>query len=165
MIGWFREGDEAHRNVAWSCLCFDRLLGPDECRALLREAWDDGGRDDDDRTMLAVGLLGLGDRVGWAFLVEFARRADRYSACWAAETILEHDPALGLDLMIHILDHGTMFRVRWGWPRRSPRPPVCPTSGRRTVWPRHAAGSSSRDRNSRRGARCPVWLRYRPLRH
>ena len=114
LIGWFREGDEAHRNVAYSCLCFYRLLGPDECLALLREAWDSGGRDDDDRAMLAVGLLGLGDRVGWAFLVEFARRADRYSACWAAETILEHDPALGLDLMLHILDHGTTFQVRWG---------------------------------------------------
>ena len=70
--------------------------------------------DDEDRVMLAVGLLGLGDRLGWAFLVDFARRADHYSACWAAETILEHDPALGLDLMLHILDHGTTFRVRWG---------------------------------------------------
>ncbi len=113
LIGWFREGDEAHRNVAYSCLCFYRLLGPDECRTLLREAWYAGGRDDD-RAMLAVGLLGLGDRVGWTFLVEFAREADHYSACWAAETILEHDPALGLDLMLHILDHGTTFQVRWG---------------------------------------------------
>jgi hypothetical protein len=114
LIGWFREGDEAHRNVAYSCLCFYRLLGSDECLALLREAWDAGGRDDDDRAMLAVGLLGLGDRVGWTFLVEFACEADHYSACWAAETIQEHDPALGLDLMLHILDHGTTFQVRWG---------------------------------------------------
>jgi hypothetical protein len=115
---WFCEGDQDHRNVAWSCLCFYQLLGPDECRALLREAWDAGGRDDDDRAMLAVGLLGLGDRVGWTFLVELARRADQHSACWVAETILEHDPTLGLDLILHILDHGTTFQVRWGMVER-----------------------------------------------
>ena len=64
--------------------------------------------------MLAVGLLRLGDRVGWTFLVDLARRADRYSATWAAETILKHDPALGLDLIGHILDHGATLQVRWG---------------------------------------------------
>jgi hypothetical protein len=68
--------------------------------------------------MLAVGLLGLGDRLGWSFLVELARKADHYSACWAAETIMEHDPALGLDLMLHILDHGGNFQVRWGMVKR-----------------------------------------------
>ncbi|CAN5916184.1 hypothetical protein BH23PLA1_BH23PLA1_16500 [soil metagenome] len=114
LLGWFREGDRAHRNVAWACLYFYGLLERDACCALLREAWDTGDRDDEDRVTLAVGLLGLGDRVGWTFLVEFARRADHYSACWAAETILEHDPALGFDLMLHILDHGTTFQVRWG---------------------------------------------------
>ncbi len=129
LIGWFREGDEAHRNVAWSCLCFYRLLAPDECRALLREAWDAGGRDDDDRAMLAVGLLGLGDRVGWTFLVEFARKADHDSACWAAETIMENDPALGLDLMLHILDHGTSFWVRWGMVER-----IAKAAGLPHVW-------------------------------
>src|SRR5262249_21131754 len=46
LLGWFREGDQEHRNVAWSCLCSYRLLEPDACRALLREAWDAGGRDD-----------------------------------------------------------------------------------------------------------------------
>jgi hypothetical protein len=118
LLGWFREGDRAHRNVAWACLYFYGLLGRNQCRALLREAWDAGDRDEEDRVTLAVGLLGLGDRVGWTFLVEFARRADHYSACWAAETILEHDPALGLDLMLHILDHGTTFQVRWGMVER-----------------------------------------------
>jgi hypothetical protein len=114
LLGWFREGDQNHRNVAYSCLCFYRLLDPDACRTLLREAWDAGGPDDADRAMLAVGLLGLGDRVGWTFLVELSRKADHYSACWAAETILNHDPALGLELVGHILDHGTAFQVRWG---------------------------------------------------
>jgi hypothetical protein len=118
LLGWFREGDEGHRNVAWSCLCFYRLLEPDPCRALLLEAWDAGGRDDDDRVMLAIGLLGLGDRVGWDFLEDLARRADLYAAVSAAETVMEHDPALGLDLMLHILDHGTTFEVRWGMVER-----------------------------------------------
>jgi hypothetical protein len=118
LLEWFREGDQDYRNVAWSCLCFNQLLEPDECRTLLREAWDAGGRDDDDRAMLAIGLLGLGDRVGWAFLGSHARRADCYSATWAAETIMEHDPALGLDLLLHILDHGKTFQVRWGMVER-----------------------------------------------
>jgi hypothetical protein len=118
LLDWFREGDQDHRNVAWSCLCFYQLLEPDECRTQLREAWDAGGRDDADRAMLAIGLLGLGDRRGWPFLVRLSRTADHDSACWAAETIMEHDPALGLDLMLHILDHGATFRVRWGMVER-----------------------------------------------
>jgi hypothetical protein len=118
LLAWFHDGDREHRNTAWSCLCFYHLLEPDTCRALLREAWDVGRRDDADRAMLAVGLLGLGDRVGWDFLVDLARRADDYAAVWAAETIMEHDPALGLDLMLHILDHGTTFLVRWGMVER-----------------------------------------------
>ena len=118
LLGWFHEGDREHRNTAWSCLCFHRLLEANACRALLREAWDAGGHDDDDRTMLAVGLLGLGDRVGWAFLVDLARRADDYAAVWAAETVMEHDPALGLDLMLRVLDQGTTFQVQWGMVER-----------------------------------------------
>jgi hypothetical protein len=118
LLGWFHERDREHRNTAWSCLCFYRLLEPDACRAPLREAWYAGGRDDPDRAMLAVGLLGLGDRVGWAFLVDLARRADDYAAVWAAETVMEHSRALGLELMLHILDHGTTFEVRWGMVER-----------------------------------------------
>lgn len=118
LLAWFREGDRDHRNVAWSCLVFQGLLGPDDRRALLREAWEAGGRDDDDRAMLAVGLLGRGDRVGWPFLVDLCRRADDFAACWAAATIREHDPALGLDLIRHILDHGATFEVRWGMAER-----------------------------------------------
>jgi hypothetical protein len=114
LLAWFREGDKEHRNVAYACLIFYGLLGPDESRAILREAWDAGGRDDEDRAMLAGALLDLGDRSGWSFLVDLVRRADHNSACWAAETIKKHDPALGLDLMLHILDHGTTFKVRWG---------------------------------------------------
>jgi hypothetical protein len=99
--------------VAYACLCQYGLLGPGDRLALLREAWDAGGRDDDDRMMLAAGLLENGDKVGWDYLIDRARKADHYSASWAAETINNHDPALGLELMRHILDHGTSFPVRW----------------------------------------------------
>jgi hypothetical protein len=129
LLGWFRDGDRAHRNVAWACLYSCGLLERDACRTLLREAWDAGDRDDEDRVMLAVGLLGLGDRVGWTFLVEFAQRADNYSACWAAETVLEHDPALGLELMGSILDHGTTLKVRWGMVER-----IASAAGLPHVW-------------------------------
>jgi hypothetical protein len=129
LIGWFHEGDREHRNTAFSCLCFYRLLEPDTCRALLREAWDAGGRDAADCAMLAVGLLGLGDRVGWDFLVDLARRADDYAAVWAAETVMEHDPALGLDLILQVLDHGKTFEVRWGMVER-----VAQAAGLPHVW-------------------------------
>jgi hypothetical protein len=110
-------------------LYFYGLLERDACRRLLREAWDAGDRDDEDRVTLAVGLLGLGDRVGWTFLVELAGRADHYAAVWAAETVMEHDPALGLDLMRQILDHGTTFKVRWGMVER-----IANAAGLRHVW-------------------------------
>lgn len=126
---WFHEGDQDHRNVAYACLCSYGLLGPDDARALLREAWDAGGRDDDDRAMLAVGLLERGDRSGWPFLVELARRADRHAAVWAGEMIHSHDPALGLELMLHILDHGTTFQVRWGMVER-----IAKAAGLPHVW-------------------------------
>jgi len=115
---WFHEGDQDHRNVAYSCLCFYQLLEPDERRSLLRDAWKAGGRDEDDRAMLAAGLLEMGDRTGWPFLLEVARRADHYSAVWATDMIHKHDPALGLELMLHILDHGATFQVRWGMVER-----------------------------------------------
>ncbi|WP_165245400.1 hypothetical protein [Paludisphaera soli] len=110
---WFRHGDQGRRNVAFFGLTNGVLLDEGERLAFLREAWNCGGPDDH-RTMLAVGLLQAGDRVGWSFLVDQARRADDDSACWAAQVVHEHDPALGLELMAHILDHGASFRVRWG---------------------------------------------------
>jgi hypothetical protein len=129
LLGWFRDGDRDHRNVAYSCLYFEGNLEPERCRELLREAWDVGGRDDDDRAMLAIGLLKMGDRIGGEFLEALARRADCYSATWAAEMIMEHDPGVGLDLMLHILDHGTVFEVRWGMVSR-----IATAAGLPHVW-------------------------------
>lgn len=114
LVAWFRDGDQDRRNAAFSCLGSYGLLAGDAALALLREAWDIGGRDDADRAMLAVGLLSRGDRAGRDFLVDLARRADDDAACWAAETIFAHDRPLGLDLMLHVLDRGASFRVRWG---------------------------------------------------
>jgi HEAT repeat protein len=122
LIDWFRNGVQTRRNVAWSCLYFNRLLDAKRCQDLLLEAWEAGGRDDDDRAMLAIGLLGFGNQVGMPFLVDLARRADNQSACWAAETILEQDPSVGLDLILHILDEAKSFEVLWAMVERIARP-------------------------------------------
>ena len=58
----------------------------------------------------------LGDRTGWSFLVDLARRADSRSSIWAAATIAEHDRRLGLEQ--HILEEGSPFEVRWGMVER-----------------------------------------------
>jgi hypothetical protein len=73
LLAWFRDGDRAHRNVAFACLPW--LLGPDDRLALLQAAWDQGGRDDDDRAMLAGGLLDLDDPRGVPFLESLGRGA------------------------------------------------------------------------------------------
>src|SRR5262249_47501838 len=112
LLAWFLHGDRDHRNVAFAL--FPWLLDDDDRLTLFQRAWKAGGRDDDDRALLASGLLGLGDRAGWDFLVSLARRADCYSATWAAETIYKHAPALGLELMATILNRATTDEVRWG---------------------------------------------------
>jgi hypothetical protein len=109
---WFRNGDESHRNVAWTCLV-GGLLAPEKALGLLREAWL-APHSDDDRVMIAIGLLEYDDRIGWSFLVDHARKAESYSACWAAHVIEGQDRRLGLELAKHILDHGATFEVRWG---------------------------------------------------
>lgn len=58
--------------------------------------------------MLAVALTRLGDRRGWPGLVETARRADSAWSVVSATHIGFSDPALGLGLMRHILDHGSL---------------------------------------------------------
>ena len=120
LLAWFRDGDRPHRNVAFAGLAW--LLGPDDRRALLQAAWDQGGRDDDDRAMLAGGLLDLGDPRGVPFLESLARRADHpVVAPFAVETIRAHDPARGLELALWVLDHGDPPEVKWGMVERIAR--------------------------------------------
>ena len=152
--------------MAWSCLYFDQLLDPGACHALLREAWDAEGRDDDDRTMLAVGLLGLSDRVGSTFLADLARRAECYAATWAAETVMEHDPALGLDLISRASSiTARAFEVRWGMVER-----IAIAAGLPHVWTTDGLAEARYWVEQQRQkvesvALCPVWLRFKPLRH
>lgn len=104
-LGWFRDGDESHRNVAIECLL---LLGDDEALGRIAEEFERGGRDDGDRVVLALALLRSGDERGRPFLEAVARRADGAWSVAAASWIWTRRPAEGLALMRHILDHGTL---------------------------------------------------------
>jgi hypothetical protein len=104
LLTWLDEGDEPHRNVAIECLTQLKLP---EAHHLL-EAWEQGGRGEDDRVVLAVALLRRGDPRGLPLLEAVARRADGPWSVVAATWLRMHDPALGLVLMREILDHGTL---------------------------------------------------------
>jgi hypothetical protein len=104
-LEWLDRGDEPHRNVAIECLV---QIGHDDALRHLADAWEAGGRDEADRIVLAVALLRRGDRRGWPGLVEIARRADSAWYVVSATHIGFSDPALGLGLMLHILDHGSL---------------------------------------------------------
>ena len=105
LLDWFRDGDTDHRNAALGCFAY--LLGPDDRLDLLETAWDEGGRDEEDRAILACELLSLGDDQGVPFLADLARRAEGHTAIHAADTLYDHDPTLGLELMQGILDRAS----------------------------------------------------------
>ncbi len=105
VLDWFRQGDEPHRNVAIECLL---TLKDPEARRHLVEAYERGGRDEEDRAVLAVALLRSGDGRGVPFLESVARRADGAWSVMAATWLRGHDPALALGLMRAILDKGTL---------------------------------------------------------
>jgi HEAT repeat protein len=60
LLGWLDQGDEPHRNVAIECLT--QLKSPEAHRDLL-EAWEQGGRGEGDRVVLAVPRSGKATRV------------------------------------------------------------------------------------------------------
>jgi HEAT repeat protein len=104
-LEWLDRGDEFHRNVALECLV---QIGHADALRHLVDAWEAGGRNEGDRLVLAVALLRLRDRRGWPHLVEAARRADSAWSVMSTTHIATSDPALGLGLMLHILDHGSL---------------------------------------------------------
>jgi hypothetical protein len=111
LMAWFRRGDQAHRNVAFSNLSW--VLDPEDHLALLLRAWEVGGHDDDDRAMLAAGLLSLGEALGFPFLEGLALRAEGHLATHAAAAIYDHNHARGLELMLHVLDHAATDETQW----------------------------------------------------
>lgn len=102
---WLRAGDRPHRNVAIECL---KALDAPEARAALRDHWDRGPGDDEDRLVLAAALLSLGDPSGAALLDATARGAHGSWSVFAATSIYWHDSCRGLEFMRGILNTGDL---------------------------------------------------------
>jgi hypothetical protein len=109
LLVWLERGDEPHRNVAIEYLL--QLQQPEALRFLI-DAWEAGGRDANDRVVLAITLLRWGDPRGLPYLEETARRADGAWSVAAATWIWNSRPSPGLVLMRRILDHGTLEAQR-----------------------------------------------------
>lgn len=111
LLRWFHGDDQPHRNAAAQGL---RLLNTLEARRVLREGWDQGGRNEEDRIGLAMTLLMAGDPCGVSLLSDVARRADSDWSC-AAAAVLYHSAAHRTDslrLMREILDRGSLEAKR-----------------------------------------------------
>ncbi len=102
---WFTSEGESTRNVAIEGLL--RLDTP-EARQMLEAAYEEGGRSENDRSVLAVALLRLGDTRGLAFLEAIARRRTGAWSVMAASWIYGHQREKGVQLMLEILDHGDL---------------------------------------------------------
>jgi hypothetical protein len=103
LLNWFHKGDQGHRNVAIEALI---ELDAAEAAGVFRESWQSGGRDDEDRLVLAGALLRLGDTRALDFLEAATQRAEGAWAVFAATSITEYDAVWGFRLMQWILDHG-----------------------------------------------------------
>jgi hypothetical protein len=111
LLTWFHGDDQPHRNAATQGL---RILNTPESRRVLRESWNLGGRNEEDRIVLAMTLLWAGDSCGVPLLSDLARRADGDWSC-AAAAALYHSAAHradGLRLMRRILDCGSLEAKR-----------------------------------------------------
>jgi hypothetical protein len=112
LLAWFHGEEQPLRNLATECL---RRVNSPETRHVLREAWEQGGRGDEDRVGLAMALLRVGDPCGVPFLEQVSRWA---AGAWSgvAATALFIAPthqAQGLRLMRLILDCGDLEAKRW----------------------------------------------------
>lgn len=120
LLEWLDGPSEPMRNAAIEGL---QTLNTPETRAALETAYQQGGRDENDRTVLAIALLRLGDTRGLSFLESVARRAQGPWSVTAATWIYDHEPLKGLDLLRHLLDQGDDEAKRyvvsqiWNWSR------------------------------------------------
>lgn len=111
LLEWFHGSNEGYRNIAIQALA---ALGIDRGDDELRKAYDEGGRDERDRVVLAIALLGMGDDRGVDYLKDVARRAKGQWSCVAATGLYRPpDPDVGLQLMLHILDRGDNEAKQW----------------------------------------------------
>lgn len=117
---WFAGADETSRRIAVEGLV--RLNTP-EARSTLENAYHQGGRSDEDRILLAIALLRLGDAQALPFLEAIAQRAQSPWSVTAAAWIYSLDNRRGLELMLHLLDNGdaetklSATTQVWNWAR------------------------------------------------
>ncbi|HJZ56065.1 MAG TPA: HEAT repeat domain-containing protein [Gemmataceae bacterium] len=102
---WVRRADRPHRNAAVQCL---KAFDSPRARSLLRDCWDRGLGNEEDRLVLAEALLDLGDNSGSAILEATARAARGAWSVVAATTIYCQDSRRGLEFMLGILDTGDL---------------------------------------------------------
>ena len=105
LVDWFHGDDESYRNLAIEGLL---TFNTAQARQILEESYASGGRSENDRAVLAVALLRLGNTRGIEFLKELARRANDSWSVMAATWIYHHSSTDGLLLMRHIVDNGQL---------------------------------------------------------
>jgi HEAT repeat protein len=122
LLDWLEGPSEPMRNLAIEGL---HALDTPESRSALEAAYREGGRDENDKTVLAIALLRLGDTRGLPFLEAVARRAQGPWSVTAAAWIYDHEPREGLQLLLHILERGDdeakRCVVNQIWSRSRPR--------------------------------------------
>jgi hypothetical protein len=103
LYDWFHGDDTERRSVAIQAwIEFD----PVYAHRLFLEDWEKGGRDEDDRLVLANALLRLGNTQVVGFLEAAARRAEGSRSVFAAWSVAQQSTVQGFRLMQWILDHG-----------------------------------------------------------
>ena len=112
-LEWFHGDSKPNRNLAIESL---KTLESDAAKQELRNSYETGGRDEEDRAVLAVALLRLGDTVGLEFLEDVAKRkriaTGPFSVMAATWIYGVHEPDVGLRLMLDILDRGDLDSKR-----------------------------------------------------
>jgi HEAT repeat protein len=127
LLEWF--AGESMRNVAIEGL---KTLDTREARLTLETAYEAGGRNENDKTVLAIALLRLGDTRGLPFLEAVARRAKGRWSVTAASWVRDHDPGKGLELLLYLLDQGdeearrSVVNQVWNWSRPQIAHPFTP---------------------------------------
>ena len=110
LLEWFAGDDEQNRNLAIEGL---KTLASDEAKLHLEQSYEQGGRDDMDRAVLAIALLRLRDERGVDFLKTVAERAQGPLSVMAATWLYgEYKPDTGLKLMLNLLDNGDLEAKR-----------------------------------------------------
>jgi hypothetical protein len=102
-LRWLRAGDDAHFEVALCAL--DALLAAEDRHEALDRLWNRADLTEAKRLALAAALAGLDDERGLVWLAELALGLGPRSPD-AADRVLDHDVALGLDVAATILERG-----------------------------------------------------------